>query len=179
MGAGAVSLSEIFTVVFLSSLLSIGGGGGQTAMIQDHWVSHGLLPQSLFAWSLALGYLCPGPKSGFLAAVGYYMYGLPGAMIAMAGIIVPTCAGSAAVAYAYARLRPVIMAVALPTGFVVAGMIAAAAWDMLAPLTLNAYEIAAIVAIAVLVGWRNLEPTIVVLGSALAGVLWWRFGSGW
>ncbi|MDB5990312.1 MAG: hypothetical protein JWQ10_1715, partial [Herbaspirillum sp.] len=85
----------------------------------------------------------------------------------------PTCIGAAAVSYGFRKIEPVIKFIALPACFVVAGMIAATAWNLAAPLHLNPYEIAAIVAVAVLVGWRNLDPVIVVLGSAAAGVLWW------
>ncbi|HEY4074139.1 MAG TPA: chromate transporter [Herbaspirillum sp.] len=175
MTTETVGLAQIFIVVFLSSLFSIGGGNGATAVIQDRWVGHGLLDAGLFSWSIALSYLSPGPKCGFLAAVGYYMYGVPGACAAILGIAIPTCFGAAAVSYAFRKIEPVIKFIALPACFVVAGMIAAAAWDMAAPMHLNAYEIAAIVAIAVLVGWRNLDPVIVVLGSAAAGLGWWYF----
>ncbi|HEY4317308.1 MAG TPA: chromate transporter [Herbaspirillum sp.] len=175
IGAGphAVSLTQIFVVIFLSSLFAVGGGNGSAAVIQDRWVGHGLLDSGLFAWSIALSYLSPGPKCGFLAAVGYYMYGVPGACAAMAGIILPTCIGSAAVSYAFSKIEPVIKFIALPACFVVAGMLGFTAWDMGAPLHLNAAEIAGVVVVAVLIGWRNMDPLIVILGAAAIGVGWW------
>jgi chromate transporter len=170
---GAVSLTQIFLVIFLSSLFSIGGGAGQTAVIQDRWVGHGLLDSGLFSWSVALSYLSPGPKCGFLAAVGYYMHGVPGACAALLGIIIPTCVGAAGVSYAFKKIEPVINAIALPATFAVAGMMAATALDLAKPLHPNVYEIAAMLVVAVLVGWRNMEPVAVVLSSAVIGVIWW------
>lgn len=172
-GPNAVSLVQIFVVIFLSSLISVGGGNGSAAVIQDRWVGQGLLDSGLFAWSIALSYLSPGPKCGFLAAVGYYMYGVPGACAAMLGIIVPTCLGSAAVSYAFSKIEPVIKFIALPACFVVAGMLGFTAWSMGAPLHLNPIEIIGVIVVAVLIGWRNMDPLIVILGSACVGVGWW------
>lgn len=165
-------LLEILLVVLVSSLFSIGGGAGPIAVIQDRWVSPGVLEASLFAWAIALGHLSPGPKAGFLAGVGYYMAGIPGAIAAIIGIAMPTTVGAAAVSYWYAKLRPVINWIRLPAGFVVAGLITAAAWGLAAPLDLNAVEIGAVGVVAVLIGWRNLEPAIVIIGAALIGLLW-------
>jgi chromate transporter len=171
--AGPVGIVDIFAVVFMSSLFSVGGGNGPVAVMQDRWVTKGLLDPSLFAWALALGYLSPGPKAGFICGIGYFMYGLPGALAATLGIVVPTLLGSAGVSYGYKKLEPVIAAITLPASFVIAGMITAAAWNMLSPMKLSVIEIAAAALVAVLVGWRNLEPVIIVLGSAAIGVIWW------
>lgn len=173
MTADTVGVVEIMTVVLVSCLFSLGGGNGPLAVIQDRWVSKGLLDPGLFAWAIALGYLSPGPKAGFLSGVGYYMYGLPGAAAAIAGIVIPTWIGSAGVSYGYDRLAPVIKAISLPAGFVIAGMITAAAWDMARPMALGGLEIAAVGMVAVAVAWRNLEPAFVVLGAAFAGLVWW------
>jgi chromate transporter len=173
MTPGPVGLAEITVVVLLSSLFSLGGGNGAIAVIQDRWVGQGLLDPALFAWAIALGYLSPGPKAGFLSGIGYYMYGLPGAMAAIVGIIIPTCVGAAGVSYGYRKLAPIIKWISLPAGFVIAGMIVAAAWDLATPMKLSAIEIGAAAVVAVLVAWRNLEPYIVVLGSAALGFAWW------
>jgi chromate transporter len=169
----SVGVVEIIIVILLSSLFSIGGGNGPIAVIQDHWVTPGLLDPALFAWAIALGHLSPGPKAGFLSGIGYYVYGLPGALAAVVGIVIPTCIGASAVSYGYRQLEPVIKRIALPAGFVVAGMIAAAAWNLVAPMALTGLEMGAVAIVAVLVAWRNLEPVVVVLGSAAAGFAWW------
>jgi chromate transporter len=173
MNEGSVGFIEIVLVILLSSLFSIGGGNGPIAVIQDQWVTPGLLEPSLFAWAIALGYLSPGPKAGFLSGIGYYMYGLPGALAAIVGIVAPTCVGAAAVSYWFTKLQPVIKRISLPAGFVIAGMITAAAWHLALPMELTGIEIGGAAIVAGLVGWRNLEPAIVVLGSAALGLLWW------
>lgn len=171
-----VGFVEIVLVILVSSLFSVGGGNGPLAVIQDRWVTPGLLEPSLFAWALALGYLSPGPKAGFLSGIGYYMYGLPGALAAMLGIILPTWLGAAAVTHWFDRLQPVIKRISLPAGFIIAGMITAAAWNLARPMNLQPVEIGVAAGVAVLVAWRNLEPAIVVIGAAAAGLLWWLLG---
>jgi len=122
---------------------------------------------------LALGYLSPGPKAGFIAGVGYYMYGLSGAAAAVIGIVIASWIGAAGVAYSYEKLAPVIKLITLPAGFVIAGMIFVSAWNLTGPMDLTAVEYAAVALVAVLVRWRNLDSVVVVLGSAALGVLWW------
>lgn len=168
-----VGFLDIIGVIALSSLFSIGGGNGPLAVIQDRWVNPGLLEPSLFAWALALSYLSPGPKAGFLSGIGYYMYGLPGALAAVIGIILPTWLSVGAVSYWFDRLEPLIKRISLPAGFVIAGMITAAAWSLARPMGLSIAEISIAATVAILVAWRNLEPAIVVIGSAFAGLCWW------
>ena len=171
--SGSVSLAQIVVVVVLGSLLSLGGGNGSLAVIQSQWVETGMLDPTLFAWTIALGHLTPGPKVGYLSGVGYYLQGLPGVVAALVGIIIPTCLGAAGATSLLDRLRPLINRISLPAGFVVAGMIAAAAWGTAAPMHLSIGELLAVVAVAALVGWRNVEPVALILGAAALGLLDW------
>lgn len=173
MKGASTSLAEVFVVIAISTLFCIGGANGPIAVIQDRWVAPGILDPTSFAWAIALGHLTPGPNAGFLAGVGYYMYGLPGAVAAVVGVVMPTSVGAAAVTYWFDKLQPIINRISLPAGFVIAGMIAAAAWQMAAPMKLSAIEAAGVLAVAVAVGWRNVSPAIIVLASAAVGALWW------
>lgn len=166
-------LTEVLLVVAFSSLFSIGGGNGPLAIIQDRWVATGLLAPPLFAWAIALGHLSPGPKSGFLAGIGYYMAGWPGALAAVLGIVLPTWLACAGVSRSFRRLEPVIRRIGLPATFVVAGMIAAAAWDLARPMELTVPEMLGAGLVTVLIAWRNVEPALVVLAAAGLGPLWW------
>jgi chromate transporter len=176
MNTGSVGIVDVFVVIFVSTLFSIGGGNGPIAVMQDRWVTPGLLDPTSFAWAIALGQITPGPNAGFLAGIGYYMYGLPGALAAVAGIVLPTSIGAAAVTHWFAKLEPVIKKLSIPAGFVIGGMIAAAAWHMAAPMKLSAIEAVGVAVVAIAVGWRNLSAAIVVLGSATAGLVWWLTG---
>ena len=62
MSSNASLLVEILAVIAFSTLFSLGGGNGQLAIIQDHWVDPGILSPALFAWAYAIGNLCPRTK---------------------------------------------------------------------------------------------------------------------
>jgi chromate transporter len=171
--SSSVSLVQIVLVVLLGNLFSLGGGNGPIAIVQSQWVGGGQLAPSQFAWILALSYISPGPKAGFLSGVGYTLQGLPGAAAAILATVIPTCVAAAGVTHLFSRLRPVITRISLPGGFVIAGMIAAAAWGTAEPMNLHGTELLAVAAVAVLVGWRNVDSLWIVLGAAVVGLLGW------
>ncbi len=165
MNDSSVSLLEIVLMLCLGSMLSIGGGNGFVAIMQSRWVTPGHLDPALFAWVIALGHLTPGPKAGFIAGVGYYLRGLPGALAATLGILIPSCLSSGAVAYGMDRFRPVINRISPPASFVVSGLIAATAWETAVPMSLGVPEVMAVAAVAYLVGRRDMDPVWAVLGA--------------
>ncbi len=167
-----VGVLEIFLVMLLSSALSVGGGSGQIPVIQGRWVETGQLAPELFSFSVALTYVAPGPRAGFIAGVGYYLAGLPGAAAAVLGIVVPTCLGAGAVSVALDRIQRIVRRLKPSSGFVIAGLIAAAAWGTARPLHLVPLEILAVAAVAVVVAWRDIEPLKVVLVAVAVGLVW-------
>lgn len=171
-GLSEIGIGEIFLVMLLSSLLSLGGGNGPLAVIQDVWVKPGTLQPGLFTWAVAISNLTPGPRAGFLAGIGYYLHGFPGAAAAVIGIVIPTCIGAAGVTYGLNLLQPIIRRASLPAGFVVAGMIAAAAWQTARPMHFNLWDMAGVAVVAFLVIWRDISPVWIVLSAAAVGLLW-------
>lgn len=171
MTAAPVGLLEVAGLVMLASVLGVGGGNGFIPVIQTHWVATGRLDPSLFAWAIALGQLTPGPKVGFVAGVGYYLRGLPGAAAALVSVVVPTVVASAAVSVGLRRLRPVLERASLPGSFVIAGLLGASAWGMAAPLSPSAIEVGAAGAVAFLIGERDVDPVWAVLGALAVGLL--------
>jgi chromate transporter len=171
----AAGIIEILLVVALSSLLSFGGGNGQIPMIQGRWVDTGRLAPELFAFALALSYLTPGPRAGFLGAIGYYLAGFPGAVAAVVGILVPTCLGAGAVSLGLDRIQSVVRRLTPSSGFVIAGLIAATAWGTARPLDLAPAEMVAVAVVTVVVVWRGIDPLRVVLAATAIGGAWALF----
>ena len=167
-----VGVLEIFLVMLVSALFSFGGGSGQIPLIQGRWVETGRLAPELFTFSLAITYLAPGPRAGFLAGVGYYLAGVPGAAAAVLGIIVPTVLGAGAVSAALGRMQWILRRLAPSAGYVIAGLIAAAAWGTARPLDLLPLEVLAVAVVAVVVAWRDIEPLAVVLAAVALGGVW-------
>lgn len=167
-----VGVLEIFLVMLFSSLFSFGGGNGQIPVIQGRWVETGHLAPELFSFSLAITYLAPGPRSGFVAGVGYYLAGLPGAAAAVLGILIPACVGAGAVSAGLDRMQGIVRRIAPSSGFVISGLIAAAAWGTARPMSLGPSEVLAVAAIAVIVAWRDIAPLRVVLAAVIVGSAW-------
>jgi chromate transporter len=167
----APGLAEIALVVALGGLAAFGGGNGLVAVIQHQWVRTGVLDPQAFAWVFAVSYLFPGPRAGFVAGVGYLLRGLPGAAAAMLGVALPACLTSAAVHAGLRRVEHAVRAVAVPAAFVVAGLIAAAAWDLADSLRPGWAELALLAAVAALAGPRDVEPLWLVLGAAALGLV--------
>ena len=167
-----VGLLEIFFFVMLSCLLSFGGGNGQIPVIQAQWVEPGVLAPGLFSFALAISYLTPGPKAGFIAGIGYYLAGVPGAIAAVLGLAIPTCLGSGGVSYALDKMKKIVELFKPSAGFVIAALIAAAAWGTASPMQLGSVEILVVAAVAFLVAWRNIDPVLIVLSGAVIGLVW-------
>jgi chromate transporter len=167
----SVGLVEIFAVMLLSTLFSIGGGSGQIPVIQGRWVEPGVLAPDLFSFALAITFIGPGPRTGFIAGVGYYLAGLPGAVVALSGLVLPTVLGAAGVSVGLDRMEKIVKAVAPSSGFVIAALIAAAAWGVAAPLGLRPAEIAAAGLVAGLIAWRNTDPIWLVLAAIGVGLV--------
>ena len=116
----AVGVLEIFLLMLFSALFSFGGGNGAIPLIQGRWIEPGHLAPELFSFSLAITYLAPGPRAGFLAGVGYYLDGLPGAAAAMLGVIAPTVVGAGAVSLALGPMQRILRQLKPSSGFVIA-----------------------------------------------------------
>jgi len=86
-----VDLASLFLHFLMLSLLSIGGAISTAPEMhrylvgQQHWLS-----DTQFTSSIALAQAAPGPNVLFVAVLGWNVAGLPGALAAMAGIMLPS-----------------------------------------------------------------------------------------
>jgi chromate transporter len=75
-------------VVLKASLLSSGGFGNLPSLHED-LVSRGWANERQFAGALVLGQLAPGPSGLWPVALGYFVGGVAGALLATAAITLP------------------------------------------------------------------------------------------
>jgi chromate transporter len=163
-------LAEIVVVTALGGLAAFGGGNGLVAVIQHQWVRTGALDPQAFAWVFATSYLFPGPRAGFVVGVGYLLRGLWGAGAALVGVCLPAWVTSAVVHRGLRWVEPAVRSVSVPAAFVVAGLVASAAWDLADSLRPGGVEVAAILVATWLAGARDTEPLWLVLGAAAVGL---------
>jgi chromate transporter len=182
-------LWRIFGLFTRVALFSWGGGPASLALMQRECVSAGWLTSAEFADAVAMGNALPGPIAPQVSAyVGYKLAGVPGAVLAATGTVLPTTLlmlvmivfffrlkDAPAVRSMLAAVRPVVIGLLLWTAYDMAasvfgtgkagwGNALASGWDK-ALIALGAF--------AVLVLTR-LNPIYLVAGAALAGLVIYR-----
>ena len=77
-----MSLLEFFLINLKVSLITF-GGSAPLPLLQDELVrQRGVLLDQDFASAMAIGLITPGPNGLFVVPVGYFVGGIPGALIA-------------------------------------------------------------------------------------------------
>lgn len=178
-------LWELFWSFFQVCLFSVGGGYAAMPMIQAQAVTrHAWLTVAEFSDLVSIAEMTPGPITINAATfVGMRMAGLPGALAATLGSVLPSCILMSLLAWGYRRwrslrgvecvlgtLRPVVVALIASAGVTIllqalfpAGTIALAALD---------WRAGAVFAAALLVLRRfRASPALVLLASGAAGLL--------
>ena len=126
---------ELFWSFFQIGLFSIGGGYAAMPLIQNQVVDiHPWLTMTQFADIMTIAEMTPGPIAINSATfVGIQVAGLPGAIVATLGCVVPSCIIVLTLAYVYYRFRGLSIVQGILTGLrpAVVAMIASAGLSLL------------------------------------------------
>ena len=100
-------LAELFWSFFQIGLMSIGGGYAALPLIRSQIVElHAWLSMAEFTDLITIAEMTPGPIAINAATfVGTHIAGLPGALIATAGCLLPSCSIVLLLAWLYNRYR--------------------------------------------------------------------------
>jgi chromate transporter len=176
-------LWKIFLVFTRVSLFSWGGGPASLALMQRETTAQGWVTPPEFADAVAVGNALPGPIAPQVSAfVGYKLAGLPGAVAATGGTVLPATLlmlimvvmffgvkDSPAVQAMLRAVRPVVVGLLLWTAYdmartVFAGKHPASSW------LLQEWDKVLIAAAAfVLLTFTKINPAIIILGAAALG----------
>jgi chromate transporter len=178
---------ELFWSFFQIGLFSIGGGYAAMPLIQDQVVDlHPWLSMAQFADIMTIAEMTPGPIAVNSATfVGIQVAGLPGAVIATCGCIVPSCVIVMLLAYVYYRfrglnivqgvlsgLRPAVVAMIASGGLSL--LILAVYGERVLPEDLSSANVIAVgiflAAFIVLRIWR-IKPLFVMAGAGIVGAV--------
>ncbi len=178
---------ELLWSFFQIGLFSIGGGYAAMPFIQDQVVDvHPWLTMAQFADVITIAEMTPGPVAINSATfVGIQVAGIPGAVVATIGCVLPSCMIVTALAYIYYRFRGLELVQGILAGLrpAVAAMIASAALSLLTlsfygqrtlPAALgNINYISALIFTAglfILRRWK-INPVYVMAGAGIAGIV--------
>jgi chromate transporter len=129
-----MNLPALFKAFFEIGLFSFGGGMAAIPLVQEGIViQRGWLTMTQFTDLITIAEMTPGPIAVNSATfVGMQLFGLPGALVATAGCILPSCIIVSLLAFAYAKyreifwikgalkgLRPAVVALIASAGFTI------------------------------------------------------------
>ena len=176
---------QLFWSFFQIGLFSIGGGYAAMPLIQHQVVDlHGWLTMSQFADIITISGMTPGPIAINAATfVGEQICGLPGALVATAGCVFPSCVIVMTLAWIYYKYRSleILQGILLGLRPAVVAMIASAGLSLVflalfaggvLPSSLDQVDwIAAGIFVGCLVvlrRWKT-DPIAVMAGAGVAG----------
>lgn len=168
-------------------MFSIGGGYAAMPLIQNQVVDiHPWLTLQQFADVMAIAEMTPGPIAINAATfVGMQVAGIPGAILATLGCVLPSCAIVLTLAYFYYRFRGLTMVQGVLAGLrpAVIAMIASAGLSLMIlafygqrqlPADLLDLDLIAVIifgaAIFVLRKWK-VSPIWIMAGAGVAGIV--------
>lgn len=182
-------LWQIFLLFTRVALFSWGGGPASLALMQRETTEIGWLSTDEFVDAVALGNALPGPTSVKISAyVGDKVAGLPGAVAAVTGTVLPTLVLMLAVTVFFFRIKdsPSVKAILRAVRPVVIGLLLWTAFDMTrsvfdagqlgwgAALARNLDKVGIALVTFGLLTFTAINPVFIILAAALLGLLVYR-----
>jgi chromate transporter len=167
-----VSLLELCVTVLVYNAVTFGNGPVMVPLLQADLVDRrGVLSSDQLLYAFTIARITPGQANTYVAAIGYMLHGLVGALACTVAIVLPGYL-MLPLLWGYERLRAVRLVPAFTRGLTVAsvGLIFAATLSIgRATLTgwVSLVVFAAALAMAQLLKWN---PLLVLAVSALIGI---------
>lgn len=165
---------QLFGVLFLVNLFTIGGGYVMLPLLHDFFVTkfHWLTNQE-FLDAVAMGQVTPGPLTIMNAFIGYKVLGFPGAVTATLGSYLPSLLIVTMVTKYYLKFKgsKVVEAVFRGIKPAVVGMLAAVAIKLGGTSLINNTTALIGVASFSLMAFTKLDPTLIIIGAGAAGAI--------
>jgi chromate transporter len=166
----------LFLHFFAMSMLAIGGALATAPEMHRYLVEQrGWLDDTQFTASIALAQAAPGPNLIFVPVLGHAIAGLPGAAIALVGILIPSTTFALAVSRWARRRRDTLGVRAFVAGMapVTIGLLLAAATVLATPLAAKPAAWVLVAATVALSLKTKLAPVWLIAAGAAVGALGW------
>lgn len=111
-----MTLAAFFILMIYFNMVTLGKGLLMIPLIQGHLVEEaGVLTQAQLLLAVAIGQVTPGPANFYVAAVGYMVFGFPGAVAAVVAVVSPSFS-AIPLTHAYQQMKTNRLAHAFFTG---------------------------------------------------------------
>ena len=182
-------LWKIFFLFSRVALFSWGGGPASLALMQRETTAAGWVDSTEFADAVAVGNALPGPIAPQVSAfVGYKLAGIPGAIAAVAGTVLPTTIlmllmivfffgvkDSPAVKSMLQAVRPVVVGLLLWTAYDMANSVFSAKKIGWTSALLGGWDkVLIVIGVFCLLTLTKMSPVLIILGSAVLGFIAYR-----
>ena len=179
-------LLKLFLIFFEIGAVSFGGGYGMVSLIREIVLSNGWMTESEFMSFVAVTESTPGPIAVNMATfVGASQGGVFGALVATLGVVLPSFIIILIVAKCYTAFKESLVVRGMMNGLkpVVVGLIGSAvisfalavffpAGFMLSNFaTLKFWVAAVLFAAALIMALKKVHPIIIILISAIIGII--------
>ena len=182
-------LWDIFVLFTRVAMFSWGGGPASLALMQRECVDAGWTTSAEFADAVALGNALPGPIAPQASAyVGYKLAGVPGAVAAATGTVLPTTLLMLIMVIFFFSVKdqPVVKSMITAVRPVVIGLLLWTAYDMASSVfgakkvgwatgLMDGWDKGVIAVVAFgLLTFTTINPVFIILGAAILGLIIYR-----
>lgn len=170
------SLWLLFLTFLKIGAISFGGGYAILSMIQQEVVSYGWISGNDFIDIVGISGITPGPIAlNASVFIGYKLFGIPGALITMIAVLAIPCILSLSVTVFLERFRHLTWIDGVLYGIkpAVIGLIGVAFFTISKASINGLFDLFIALAVTLLLFRTKISPVLILLGSALLGVLFY------
>ncbi len=167
-------LVQLFTAFFTIGLFAFGGGYAVLSFLQQEVEQRGWMTAERFIDLIAISQSTPGPIAINMATfIGYQVGGIPGSLIATLAVALPGMILITLFALFFFHFyeRPLAQSIFRGLRPAVVGLIAAAAWQVGSVSVVNWPAVGIVGVCCVLIAKWSVHPILLVMGSAVVGIL--------
>ncbi|QGU94177.1 chromate transporter [Clostridium bovifaecis] len=173
---------EMFAAFFKIGAFTIGGGYAMLPLIEKEVVDRKMwIKREEYLDMIALAQSAPGPIAVNTSVfVGYKVGGIPGVIATTLGSVLPSFIIILVIASFFVGIKDNLVVERAFKGIrpAVVALIAAPVINMSKSAKINRKTIAIPIVVALLVAFANITPIIIIIASALSGIIYMKYIGG-